>query len=493
MGSASALLTVRPKDDASPSALGAEGIRCSVPHLTAEQQADLQWLVEYGNRWSTEPATARRKACVSAVRDLSTQLAEVVETPKPAGPGPTVDLRDAYVTISVDQPADLLPWELLDLGNGPAGLVATAMARIPHDTVRAAERLAAEGPMRILIITARPMGARDVPYLAVAQHLRDLIHAHPGGIALRIVRPPTIQAFAAALADAQGVDVIHFDGHGDLRPEGPILVFEADTGGPVHIPADRFIDPIRAANPRLVVLNACRSAQAPGSGRDGAPSASVDPSLAYRIAAETGVPVVAMRYLVRADTAGRFVGALYEELLAARPIGPAVQAARRRLAPIQGQAQGQAGVSAATSSLGDGAEWLLPVLYLPGEDAPILAAPAPTRADWTPPQAALHGQDEVFLGLEKATDVGALPVLVGPVGADKAALARAFAEWRALTRGGRADAIQEQTLLVGETGLVAPAGVADPGGDPHLVRILRLEPAPRAPAVIAGPDRKSVV
>lgn len=393
-----------------------------------------------------------------------------------------VELTDALAAIAVDQISDLAPWEMLNLGCGPAGLVAGSMARIPQNAATLPEKPPKAGPLRVLLITARPYAARDVPYLAVAQHLRSLIHAHPGGIDLRIVRPPTFDTFASAISDDDAVDVVHFDGHGDVRNGTPILAFETDNDGPLFIPASKFVVAIRASAPRLIVLNACRSAQSPGLKQS--QGTEIDPSLAYQIAVETGVPVVAMRYVVRADTAGRFVGALYKHLLAAEPIGIAVQAARRDLfnAPIP-----KSGKDAPSHWAIEGnVEWMLPVLYLPGADGPILDAPSAPAPAEQPAEIALHGLDDVFLELEKATDRGVLPVLLGPIGADKIRLATAFAEWRSLTRDGNVRSPNVITLQVDASGLSEPDRLLEAHERGSSGRILKLEPAAGAPALIGS-------
>lgn len=452
------------------------------PRITEEERADLQWLVEYGSRWHSEPATSRRAHCESVAAGISDKLGRGLLTSDQAPEEAEVELSDALAAIAVDRTSDLAPWELLNLGCGPAGLVARSMARIPQNAAALHERPPKAGPLRVLLITARPYAARDVPYLAVAQHLRSLIHAHPGGIDLRIVRPPTFDKFASAISDDDAVDVVHFDGHGDVRNGTPILAFETDNDGPLFIPANKFVAAIRASAPRLIVLNACRSAQSPdASQRQGA---EIDPSLAYQIAVETGVPVVAMRYVVRADTAGRFVGALYKHLLAAEPIGKAVQAARRVLfdAPIP-----ESGKHAPLHWAIEGnVEWLLPVLYLPGPDRPILEASSALASAGQPAEIALHGLDDVFLELEKATDSGVLPVLLGPIGADKIRLATAFAKWRCLTRDGNVRSPNVTTLQLDASGLSEPDRLLEAHERESRGRILKLEPAAGAPALIGS-------
>lgn len=474
-----------------PSYDTAREIRCAVPAMSANDQADLQWLVEYGSRWTNEPAESRKNDCVATTIDLSARITSAVYALHQTPPDQPIDLRDAHAAIAVDQSSDLVPWELLDFGHGPAGLVAGSIARVPQNGPALPQKPPKSGPLRVLLITARPFAARDVPYLAVAQHLRNLILDYPEGVSLRIVRPPTIEAFSAALSHHEDADVVHFDGHGDLKDGAPILAFETEEGGPLFIPAENFIAPIRAVAPRLVVLNACRSAQSPGATSSQHAHHGIEPSLAYQIALEAGVAVVAMRYLVRADTAGRFVATLYKTLLAGHSIGKAVQAGRRQLFETT------SGVDLAPdgshSAVKEGAEWLLPVLYLTGPDMPILSNPATPRDQASAPTVTLHGLDQVFLGLEKATDAGVLPVLWGPLGADKMALAQAFAEWRLLTRNDEPPLASPMTLFVKPDGTTEPVGELIQDNDSHVARILRLVPAPGAPPLIGSTGLAAVL
>ena len=168
-------------------------------------------------------------------------------------------------------------------------------------------------------------------------------------------------------------------------------------------------------------------------------------SLAAEVA-YTGVPgVVAMRYNVYVVTAAQFVADLYAHLLAGRPLGQAVTAARRALAadPVRQ-------VGATPVELQD---WPVPVVY---ESTPLVllqprerAAPLirltatetwPGDADVAgrmprPPDSGFFGRDETLLALDRAFDTQPIVLLHGFAGAGKSATAAEFARWYAATGG----------------------------------------------------------
>ena len=105
------------------------------------------------------------------------------------------------------------------------------------------------------------------------------LEAVRGSVDLVVLRPPTLDALAAALAEAQAAgepfQIVHFDGHGvlagrrlsgvgaagmfqDAAPEG-VLVFQSAEGGADRVPASRVAQVLAAARVPVMVLNACQS------------------------------------------------------------------------------------------------------------------------------------------------------------------------------------------------------------------------------------------
>jgi tetratricopeptide (TPR) repeat protein len=220
----------------------------------------------------------------------------------------------------------------------------------------------------------------------------------------------------------------------------------------------------------VLVLNACRSAYAearPQPARSGPEESSQEDvhsriraygSLAAEVA-DAGVPgVVAMRYNVYVVTAAQFVADLYAQLLAGRPLGEAVTAARRGLADDPNRQIGPAPVALQ--------DWAVPVVY---ESAPLVLlrpadrivptirltadngpGPADNGRPWhdggrgagaapdgvpRAPDAGFFGRDETLLALDRAFDEQRLVLLHGYAGAGKSSTAAEFARWYEATGG----------------------------------------------------------
>ena len=410
--------------------------------LSKEQAADLQWLVENGRRWSSRSALARIEHCREVMHQLAPSMLSAIQA---AGftSNPAEKWSQEDVIVEVDASSDAAPWELLDFGAGPIGLTCRSVSRESIGKSGESENVAVCSSLRVLLVTARPYGIADVPYLAVSKHVRRLLLHAREALHVVVLRPPTLEALTEALKQTIPFDVLHFDGHGDLRPEGPILVFEDSAGRPSNIPASEFVSLAQKSRLKLIVLNACRSAQAQMIGASRAGDLIFRSSLASSLASQAGIPVVAMRYAVQADVAGRFVDTFYRALVNGSSAAAAVQAGRRDLAaPI---------LTRDLSARPDGyGEWLLPVDYTGGPEQILVRLQAPPSPKVTTDSVLpIHGMDAAFLALEKAFEAMRIPVVCGPIGAGKLNLAYAYAEWFQLTTGTPPD-IQEIVLDISD-------------------------------------------
>ncbi len=230
--------------------------------------------------------------------------------------------------------------------------------------------------VRVLLVICRPGGRADVPFRSVASHLVRLSRTAREAFQLDVLRPPTFAQLARELEAAkragQPYHVVHFDGHGAYL--GKAQVEAAQIGGagrldplrysvlsPVRDGSHGFLlfeDPGTVGNAQLVdgpalgrllvetgvpvlVLNACRSAHAdlatqPRSAADHLDvheRVRVYGSLAQEVIHAGVGGVVAMRYNVYVVTAAQFVGDLYAALAEGQPLGQAVTAGRKQLAP----------------------------------------------------------------------------------------------------------------------------------------------------------------
>jgi len=187
-----------------------------------------------------------------------------------------------------------LPWELI---RDPASSLPLALDLAGMDRNVSAVELGApfevtDGRLRVLMVISRPAGAADVGFRTIARPLVERLPAVRGAVDLVVLRPPTLDALAAALAEADEAGepfrVVHFDGHGvqSTQAEGT-LVFQGPDGGPDHVSASRVAQVLAAAQVPVVVLNACRS---------GAVGKELGATVATQLLAAGTSSVVAMAY-----------------------------------------------------------------------------------------------------------------------------------------------------------------------------------------------------
>jgi hypothetical protein len=350
----------------------------------------------------------------------------------------------------------------------PLGLQAAALVRAHPYAARTPELPRDDDPVRVLLVISRP-GRVDVPFRSVAYQLARLLGDHRGAVRLDVLRPPTFAQLTRTLRDARDdghpYQVVHFDGHGiwgdtsdaewlqkairvpEAGPAALWLVSPARPGAHGYL---EFENPRLTGNTQLVdgpvlgnlladagvgllVLNACRSAQA-----DTTPGPAItDPhaevraygSLAHEVMDAGVAGVLAMRYDVYVGTAARFVADLYAGMIQGESFGAAVRVARQNLA-------------ASTPDDGGVAvpDWLVPVAY---EAAPLHlisksdgsarsgARPAPTLP--APSDLGFYGRDDTLLALDRAFYAHSVVLLHGEAGIGKTATAAELARWYLLT------------------------------------------------------------
>jgi tetratricopeptide (TPR) repeat protein len=365
--------------------------------------------------------------------------------------------RGLELVFRSDEPALLgLPWELMRGPDGPVALRLAGVSRALPVADLAATAAVAGGRLRVLMVISRPAGTEDVGYQMVARPLAERLDAVRGQVDLVVLRPPTLQALRAALAEAADAgrpfQVVHFDGHGVLpgRPTGErgaggrpvmladpaaegVLAFEQPAGGSDAVSASQFAGVLRDGGVPVVVLNACQS---------GAVGKDLEASVATALLREGCAAVVAMAYSVYAVAAAEFMAVFYERLFAGDTLSAAVTAGRRRLFEQAGR----------PSLKGDLplADWLVPVHYLrrdvafpqartprpaaaPSLDALLDKQRAPTVAgeggELNPAEEVFVGRDDLLYQLEAAARLQRVVVLTGPGGTGKTELAKGFARW----------------------------------------------------------------
>jgi tetratricopeptide (TPR) repeat protein len=166
-------------------------------------------------------------------------------------------------------------------------------------------------PLRVAIVSPRPDGPADVPVYPALGPMLGTVLASGDAVDLTLVRPPTLASLTRVLETEGPFDVVHFDGHGRTTPTGDTdLVFEAADGSDDPVPADAVGAVLSAGAPRVVLLNACRSAAAAATLCDRLPTARV----------------VAMRYAVSTHLVEFLMSSLYPRLAAGSSLGAAVRA-----------------------------------------------------------------------------------------------------------------------------------------------------------------------
>jgi CHAT domain-containing protein len=215
-------------------------------------------------------------------------------------------LEHLTVKIASDDPRVLSwPWEAL---RDPDGTTLAHSCRIErqlgalHDPLALPEQLPANH-INILLIIARPYGAEDVGYHALARPLVEQVQAKRLPVRIDVLRPPTFAQLQAHLRQRPGFyHIVHFDGHGgygqgaysgsphSYRGIEGRLIFETEAGKEDPIGADKLTALLGEHRIPIMVLNACQSARIDERAED--PFASVAAALL-----KTGIrAVVAMGY-----------------------------------------------------------------------------------------------------------------------------------------------------------------------------------------------------
>jgi CHAT domain-containing protein/CBASS immunity sensor of nucleotide second messenger signals len=263
-----------------------------------------------------------------------------------------LDLEDAEV-----RPLAALPWELLHdpyfhtfYGHGRRRLLVRQLAS-PQD----AAPLAVAPPLRILAVASSPRGATPLKLETEARVLDEALQKD-GRLKVLLLAGPTLEETLRVL-ERQRPHVLHFMGHGgfDTATGEGHLLFEDGMGGAKPVDGELFAELLADfRNLRLVVLNACRTAEMPRSPGQ-SPGATVGAALSLR-----GFPsVVAMQFPIADEDAIRFSKVFYESLAAGEPVDVAVGEGRRALYLIH------------RHSL----DWAAPVLFLRSRDGRIFDLP----------------------------------------------------------------------------------------------------------------------
>lgn len=259
---------------------------------------------------------------------------------------------DAPLRVVLDiEPAELrsLPWELMRqhgawLWRRPELLMRRGSAA-PGTTADEPE----PGPLRVLVVIGTP--ARDEQVLAEQElaALSGVLETLPGRAHVEVLDcPASAHQLAEAVNELQP-HVLHFIGHGMQRANGgsPELSFTSELGSGWQLCAEDVAD-LTVWQPRLVVLNACRIAQADPADWVG--------GIAQAFSDAGARAVISMQADIESAAAVAFTQSFYESLAHGLAVDECVAAARSAL----GKSPVKTG------------EWALPVLLTNTEPDAVL-------------------------------------------------------------------------------------------------------------------------
>ncbi|WP_129677652.1 tetratricopeptide repeat protein [Candidatus Chloroploca sp. Khr17] len=314
------------------------------------------------------------------------------------------NLGDIRIEVAGSPAFHALHWEALydPTLQKHLALEATMVRRTNAPPALRAE--ARPGPtINLLLVTARPGGARDVGYRTIARPLVELLHQSKLPVQIDLVRPGSYQALVHHLNDTRDrhgpgyYHIIHFDlhggllrydefdrfdqaardlsahtfigtryGRGALEPyagQKAFLFFEGATEGkPDPAEASEVAALLQTHQIPIGILNACQSGKQVGAS---------ETSLGARLM-QAGVRLVlAMGYSVTVSAAERAMQTLYSQLFAGADVAQAVRRARSELHADKRR-------RAYFSQVIELEDWLLPVVY---QNAPVRLHPTPMRSE----------------------------------------------------------------------------------------------------------------
>jgi hypothetical protein len=278
-----------------------------------------------------------------------------------------------------------LPWELLyDPDQGPLALLDTPIVRFLPQQDKLPS-MAAPLPLRVLLTAAQTPPAVDVEReLAAAQ---EALSAMADRVQVTVEPHLTTARFQSLLRS--GFHVWHFVGHGGFARDGATgqLLFEDASGDAEAVSALQIGIMVNRSGLRLVVLDACSSAQVATD-----PFRSIAPAL---IRAQVPA-IVAMQFKVPEEATAAFASEFYRALTEGLPIDGCVTEGRRAVMNVSGLGR---------------ADWGIPVVYTRAQDGRLFDAPAaaplpPVAPTATPASAPIgEGLDALRDLMETTNDV----------------------------------------------------------------------------------------
>lgn len=222
-----------------------------------------------------------------------------------------------------------LPWELM---RHEAQLFAT---NVESPIVRVANNFPGQGqlspirwPLRLMVVIGSEPNDKDVSAEEELAGLRGALRTMCGLLDIEVLHQPTRQKLREIYRQ-HCPHIFHFIGHGDVEEKrGRLKLFDADRDEYVPWRATEIGIDLAGWQPRLAILNACRT------------SSLEKQNGAWEIAAtftQLGASaVVAMQADIRGDSAAAFAHGLYSALADGRSLDVAVANGRARITQVVG-------------------------------------------------------------------------------------------------------------------------------------------------------------
>jgi hypothetical protein len=277
-----------------------------------------------------------------------------------AAKGTGLRIRLAFDPMSTESSRiSLLPWELLYREETREFLARNLWTPVVRclEAPRLTAAAEAEPPLKMLVVLSHPSDTQELQ-LEKEFHRIERAIGQQGDISIRILNQPSLLEIRRVLL-TETIHILHYMGHGTASEDTGMgfLIFAGDDGRSQRVEGPRFAEVAKIARSlRLVVLNACRTAQhASANGQD--PYMGVASSLLM-----AGIPtVIAMRHPITDDAALAFSDHFYTSLAAGMPIDAAAAEARAAI------------YFASTNA----SEWATPALFMSTPDGLLFSRQAP--------------------------------------------------------------------------------------------------------------------
>jgi hypothetical protein len=233
--------------------------------------------------------------------------------------------RALRVLLELPESLATLPWELMCVGtNWLATDVSSPLVRVGRGFPGDAERRPVRWPLRVLVVVGSQEDDRVVAAEQEVDNLDDAFRRMCGQVDVEFLKQPSREEVTATFL-AMRPHIFHFIGHGSVHAgRGRLALYDPTVKDNVAWTAPDIQMDLRGWQPRLAILNACRSVRVDQqNGAWGVADAF----------AALGVPaVIAMQADIRGDSAATFTGELYSALARHEPLDVAVASGRRAIA-----------------------------------------------------------------------------------------------------------------------------------------------------------------